>query len=355
MISTLNRYFSRELLLTFVAVSSILLVVIVSKSFVSLLSKVMDGKLPADTVISLLSLGILKSAILLTPFALLIASMLVLGRLYRDSEIYAIKTSGVGSFGLIKYASFVILPLVVFLFYLSLFATPWASQKIERIKLDARGQTNINALTPGQFFESKNGKWVVFIESSDKEKKQVKNIFIYEKHEDEIAIEIAKTAEQDILKELGGASLILKDGHRYQGVPGEGGFTVLKYNQHAIRIDGLASEIKKNDPEFMSTLDLIKSDRAEDIAELQWRVSVPIAAVLLVILAFPLSVSSPRQGRFAKIGVAIAIYLVYSNFLILAQDWVADGKIPTLPGLFTIHVVLVVIIFSLISRQKIAV
>ena len=355
MISTLNRYFSRELSLTFFAVSAILIVVIVSKSFVSLLAKVMDGKLPADVVISLLSLGILKSAILLTPFALLLASMLVLGRLYRDSEIYAVKACGVSSLGLIKYASLLILPLVVILLVLSVFSTPWASKQIEVIKLNARGHTNIHGLTPGQFFESRNGKWVVFIESADKEKKRVENIFIYEKHKNEIAIETAKVAQQEDVRELGGASLVLSEGQRYQGVPGEGGFTVLTFNQHAIRIDGLGSSVDKNDPEFMTTKELIKSGRLEDLAEFQWRISVPIAAILLVLLAFPLSISNPRQGRFAKIGLAITIYLIYSNLLILAQDWVADGKLPVIPGLFSMHIMLAVIIFVLMYRQRMVV
>ena len=315
----------------------------------------MDGKLPADVVISLLTFGILKSAILLSPFSLLIASMMVLGRLYRDSEIYAIKASGIGSIGLMKYASIVILPIVISLFFLSIYSIPWTSQQVEKIKLNARGQANINAFTPGQFFKSRHGNWVVFIESVDKENDSVKNIFIFENRENEIAIETAKTARQEYISELGGESLVLSAGQRYEGVPGEGGFTVLTFDQHAIRVEGLESSMDKNDPEFMDTMDLLKSGRLKDYAEFQWRISVPIAAILLVILAFPLSVSNPRQGRFAKIGVAIVIYLIYSNLLILSQSWVANGKLPVLPGLFSMHIALAVLIFALIHRQKVVV
>ena len=104
MFSILNRYFSRELALTFVAVSAVLLAVVVSKSFVSLLTRVMEGKMSADAVLSLLGLGILEAAILLAPFALFISVMLVLGRLYRDSEIYAIQANGIGLLRLFRYA-----------------------------------------------------------------------------------------------------------------------------------------------------------------------------------------------------------------------------------------------------------
>lgn len=352
MFSTLNRYFSKELAQTFAAVSIVLLVVIVGKSFVSLLSKVINGKLPADVVMSLLGLGILKSAILLVPFALLITIMLALGRYYRDSEIYAVKASGIGSLALLRYASLVVVPIVVLLFYLSIFSAPWAAQQVEKIKLQAKGFTNIYGLTPGQFIESNQGNWVVFVEEADKDSGEVKNIFISDRREGKVAIETAKYAEQKNLTELGGESLILKRGQRYQGVPGEGGFTLLAFDQHAVRIPEFDLNLDTDDPELKATSKLIQSSERSDIAEFQWRISVPIAAILLALLAFPLSVTSPRQGRFAKLGIAIVIYLIYSNLLILMEAWVADGKFPAVPGMFAVHAGMILLIIILTMRQR---
>ena len=352
MISTLNRYFSKELALTFAAVSSILLVVIVSKALIGLLTRVVEGKLPADVVFSILILGILNSAILLTPFALLISVMLVIGRLYRDSEIYAIKASGIGQVELLKYTSLLVVPLVLGLFYCSVYLGPWASQQIEQIKVIARAQTDLYSLTAGQFIESKQGNWVVFVEEADKDTGKVKNIFIYDRKQGDVAIETARYAEQKNLSELGGESLILSQGQRYEGVPGESEFTLLFFEKHAIRIPELDSRMDKDDPEFMTTKSLLESGRLEDKAELQWRLSVPIAAVLLVLLAFPLSASSPRQGRFAKLGVVIVIYLIYSNLLVLGESWVANGMLPVYPGLYLVHFILALLIFALIFKQN---
>lgn len=352
MFSTLNRYFSKELSLTFLAVSGVLLLVIASKSFISLLGRVIDGKLPADVVLTLLSLGILNSAILLIPFALLIALMLTLGRLYRDSEIYAIKASGIGSLGLLKNTSLLVIPIVLLLIYLSLFSGPWAVAQIEKLKLQARAKTDIFILTPGRFIESKHGNWVVYVEDIDKNSGQVKNIFIYDKQKNQIAIETAETAEQESMSELGGESLILKHGQRYEGTPGEGDFTVLDFGQHAIRVPEVNSNVDINDAEFKPSKDLLASNRPEDHAELQWRLSVPIAAVLLVLLAFPLSVTSPRQGRFAKLGIVIVIYLIYSNLIILAESWVAAGKLPVYPGVYSVHIAMLMLILFLMLRKQ---
>jgi len=352
MFSTLNRYFSKELAQTFAGVSIVLLLVIVGQSFVSLLAKVMKGKLPADVVISMLGLGVLKSAILLIPFALLLTIMLSLGRLYRDSEIYAIKASGIGSRSLLRYASLLFIPLIIFLLYLSIFSAPWAEQQIEIIKQKASGFADIYSLTPGQFIESNQGNWVVFVEQSDRESGEVKNVFIYDRRDGSVAIETAQHAEQKNLAELGGESLILKKGQRYEGTPGEGGFTLLSFNQHAVRVPEFDLNVDNQNPEFKSTSELLKSGQLVDVAEFQWRISVPIAAILLALLAFPLSVTNPRQGRFAGLAIAIVIYLIYSNLLILAETWVADGKLPVMPGMFAVHAVMLVLVVVLSLRQR---
>ncbi len=355
MFSTLNRYFSKELAQTFVGVSVILLVVIVGQSFVSLLAKVMKGKLPSDVVLSMLGLGVLKSAILLIPFALLLTIMLTLGRYYRDSEIYAINASGIGSRSLLRYASLLFIPLIAFLFYLSIYSAPWAEQQIETIKQKAGGLTDIYSLTPGQFIESSQGNWVVFVEQSDRETGEVSNVFIYDRRDGNVAIETALHAEQKNLTELGGESLILKQGQRYEGTPGEGGFALLEFDQHAVRIPKFDINIDAQNPEFKSTVELLKSNKLVDTAELQWRISVPIAAVLLALLAFPLSVTSPRRGRFAGLAVAIVIYLIYSNLLILAEAWVADGKLPVVPGMFVVHAAMLLLVIALSMRRRLGV
>jgi len=74
---------------------------------------------------------------------------------------------------------------------------------------------------------------------------------------------------------------------------------------------------------------------------------------LLALLAFPLSVTNPRQGRFAGLAVAIVIYLIYSNLLILAETWVADGKLAAIPGMFAVHAAMLVLIIILSMRRKI--
>jgi lipopolysaccharide export system permease protein len=61
-------------------------------------------------------------------------------------------------------------------------------------------------------------------------------------------------------------------------------------------------------------------------AEFQWRLSTPVSALLLTLAAIPLSRSRPRQGRYAKMLLAITIYAVYFNLLDVARSWVEQGS-----------------------------
>ena len=72
-------------------------------------------------------------------------------------------------------------------------------------------------------------------------------------------------------------------------MPGEGGFTLLAFDQHAVRIPEFDLYLDTDDPELKATSKLIQSNERSDIAEFQWRISVPIAAILLALLAFPLA------------------------------------------------------------------
>jgi lipopolysaccharide export system permease protein len=68
---------------------------------------------------------------------------------------------------------------------------------------------------------------------------------------------------------------------------------------------------------------------------------MPIMAFVLALLAVPLSHLRPRQGRYARIGLAILLYFLYSNLLSAAKIWLARGAVPAVLGLWWVHAALV--------------
>ena len=103
----------------------------------------------------------------------------------------------------------------------------------------------------------------------------------------------------------------------------------------------------------VATKELIHSKDLEEIAEFQWRLTAPLSIILLALLALPLSRSSPRQGKYINIPVALAIFAVYYNFCVLAKKWVEKGVIDVIPGIWWAQLLLAALVGVLLCQPYI--
>ena len=78
---------------------------------------------------------------------------------------------------------------------------------------------------------------------------------------------------------------------------------------------------------------------------------MPLSVVLLSLLAVPLGRTSPRQGKYGRLFIAVLAYLVYSNLLGIANTWVTRGLVPTAIGMWWVHVLLLTGVVVLWTRQ----
>src|SRR5208283_4733209 len=104
--------------------------------------------------------------------------------------------------------------------------------------------------------------------------------------------------------------------------------------EHGIPIATPPTVGTTQDPDTKPTPELLGSLAPSDIAQLQIRGSAPIMALVLTLIAVPLSRLQPRQGRYARVGYAIVAYFLYSNFLSLAKVWVEKGDLPPIVGVW---------------------
>jgi lipopolysaccharide export system permease protein len=76
------------------------------------------------------------------------------------------------------------------------------------------------------------------------------------------------------------------------------------------------------------------------LAELQWRLSVPLSVLILTFIAVPLSYARPRQGRFGQLALAILLYVFYANLILISKSWMEHGDVPSWLGMWWPHLVL---------------
>jgi len=348
----ISKYLLKEALFSLFAVLTVLLLILLGGVFVKLLGKVAEGSIEASLLFPLLFWGSLNSITTLLAVSLFLGLLLTLGRLYKDSEIYALRASGVGDAQLLRpfvlLGVFIALILALLAFWLG----PQAERNIDNLRTEAAAKLDLGGITPGRFMTLPGQEAVVFAESLDTKTRKLNNIFVFYESEDELRVISARSADQVDGEVEGERFLELEDGQMFTGLPGDDQFSHVSYKKNGVLLADIQSSGPSGDAEMLSLQKLWQSGEPAHKAELHWRLSFPVSALVLTLLALPMSYATPRQGRFGKLALAILIYIVYVNLLGLGKTWLESGEIPIWLGLWWVHLVFFAIAVYLLMRQN---
>src|SRR5437762_2364245 len=138
-------------------------------------------------------------------------------------------------------------------------------------------------------------------------------------------------------------------GARYACSPGDEQYRITEFDRYAARIETRENIEPERNQKNLPTWGLIANPTKENLAELLWRVGIPISALVLVLLAIPMSFVNPRAGRSANLLFALLTFMVYSNLLSVSQARVAQGRLDFSTGVWLVHggmVLLLVVLFA---------
>lgn len=348
----LDRYLFKEMLLTWLAVLVVLLVIMTGNVLARSLARVTDGAIDAD--ILLLFVGVKSIGLLVTliPLALYLGILLAHGRFYRDNEMSVMQACGFGWLDLMRPTVIIGLIAVLLIAVLTVFAAPWAARYEQALKQDMRERSAVSLLTPGRFIESSDGSLVFFVRSADSASDTFRDVFLHRREAGQPSrVDTSASARYRRDDITGDEYIELVDGQTSIGGPGSATWTVTEFRTQSVLRPYEDPEAPRLRTKGKTLSQLIGSDSADDRAELQWRISLPLGALLLAMLAVPLAYTSPRQGRFGKIGLAILVYIPFANLLSLARKWIASGAMPAWIGLWPIHIAMLVLIVLLLARR----
>ncbi len=352
MIRILDRYLLREVALTWLAVTSVLLFILLTNQFAQVLGDVAKDKVPREAVFMVLGLTSIQYLTLLLPIGLFLSIMLAMGRLYSDSEMPAMMACRVGPVGIYRPLLWIVLPLSATVLWLSADVAPRALASIERIAVEARRQADLASIEPGTFVSGSGDDSVVYAESV-LGPGRVENVFLQRQvPTGEIEVVLAERGEQRDSADRDARFFVLYNGRRYFGVPGTTEFAVIEFGEHGIPYRLPAREDEDLEPPAMPVVELLGSSDPERIAELQWRASIPIATFILAMLAVPLSRSQPRQGRYGRIGLGLLVFIIYFNLLSAGRAWLENGVVDANVGIWWVHILMAGFTLILLGLQN---
>jgi lipopolysaccharide export system permease protein len=345
-----KKSLSHELIATAGATFLILIGIMIAQRAGYLVRNAEKGLIPNDAIVTMLGFGIVKFLPIILSLTIFLAVLLTLTRWHRDSEMAVWFSSGLSMASWIRPILNFAIPVVVVILLLSFIVTPWATRKVEDYRVQLKGRDELSALSAGTFKESTSGDRIYFIESFDELGKVVKNIFVQSTQHQKTGVIVA--SEGIRFKAKNDDNFIeLKKGRRYEGKPNTAEVSNTEFDSYSIRVE-TKEVIRGPDTTTAKPTELLLGSKKNiDRAELQWRFSIPLSALVLVLLAVPLSFVDPRAGRSLNLMFAILIYMVYNNMLSIFQAWVTQGKLTSWIGLWPVHLLFIMLAFYLYYRR----
>jgi lipopolysaccharide export system permease protein len=328
-----------------------LFAILVTTQLIRLLNQAAGGKLASEAVIALLGFRAIGYLPVLLSLTLYIAVLMTLSRWYRDSEMVIWLSSGMPLtawvWPVLKFAG----PLVVGIAAISLFLAPWAMQRSEEYQQQMEQRDDLSRVSPGAFNESGNADRVFFVESAGGSEEKVKNVFISSMQNGRQGIMATANGHTEIMPN-GDQFLVLERGHRYEGTAGTAEYRVMDFERYALRVQTKEARGFEASPRTLPVSALLRNPQPDYLAELLWRIGLPLAALNLAILAIPLSFVNPRAGRTNNLIFALLTYMIYNNLLSVSQAWVAQGKLRFEIGVLAIHIVMFLLLVILFHRRQ---
>ncbi len=348
-VTVLDKMVVQDLLKTFLAGLSVLVLIIVSRQFVRILDQAISGQVSNETLLSILGLKTIVAAAEFLPVALFLAVLMVLGRMYRDHEMATVSSAGGGSGVIYRAVFMLVVPVSLLAASMSLIAEPWAEARILKLVIHDEETSETRGIAAGKFSEYSQGDLVFYVETMDADKKMYK-VFVQSLEHDNKAVSVITAETARMQDSSDGSYIIFEQGERIKGQPGTLDYVVEQFDEYAVRLDAKTSAPRPVNLQTVPTYLLWQHKTKAYIAEFQRRLSIPMGALLLSFVAVPLAQISPRGGVYGNMLVGFLIYFSYGNLTRISQGWVTNGTISTWFGGVGVDLLLLIVGSLLLAR-----
>lgn len=336
MLRILERYILREVIVSWLAVTGVLLAILLTNQVARVLERAAESQYPRGMVLELILLGAVQNLTIIVPIGLLLAIVLALGRLYHDSEMTAAQACGAGARPVLLPALGFTIALAVLLAALSLHVAPAASSRMLELRSEALRAGQFAPISAGRFRLFGGGSTVVYAQGAEDDG-TLTRVFVERERDGRLEVALAQRARHAYSPDGDMQIITLYDGQRFEGVPGERRFRIVRFSENTIPVRLPAASAGAVKLEGSTTRALLEAGSREAVAEYHWRLALPIMTLLLGVIAIPLARLRPRQGRYARVGYAVLIFFVYINLVIAGRQWIARGVMPEWLGLWWAH------------------
>ena len=331
----IDLYILKRVTLPLLATVGIAMAALLLERLIRLLDLFANRGGPMNIVLKMLANLVPHYLGIAVPAALFVGVLYASMRLSSDSELDAMRASGLSLRRLMMPILALSVVLVIASAYLIGFLQPYtrfAYRALVHLVVETAWDS---AIERGAFFTGFGGKTILIGDISEGGSR-LSQIFV--KEVDGNGQDIVTTAESGQLKRNSDLSLVLtlNNGVRTEAMPGTTDAKAVGFTEIELPMDTIAPEPFRNRGERESELDFFELMQAffntpptlhiDDVkAELNSRLVRTVSIIFLPLLAMPIGVSSRRTSKGMRMLVGILFLVAYFQILQFGRDAVGSG------------------------------
>jgi len=353
------RYLLKEVAKTQLAVFLVIMTIFISNKFVRVLDDASEGGIPGHLVMTFIALKIPDLAGMILPLSFFLGVLLAYGRIYAENEMTVLHACGVSEWYVVRVTLILGVVTAIFTGMFTLYLSPMAAEYEYQVKDQIAADSGLSSLIAGRFQTTGNKKAVVFIHDKNRDDNTFEKVFVAQLPDQETpnasvinsSLVYAATG-QVVEEETGLQRLILSAGTRYQNDIKNKEFRQVAFDKYYIQIQDQKVAHKRRKLSAIPTPELYQEQSPETSAESQWRIAFPLVCIIMTLVAVPLSVVNPRQGKFGKMLPALLLFLSYFLLLTAIRSGIEKGSVPPYIGLWPVHFTVLILGFSLLVKGR---
>jgi lipopolysaccharide export system permease protein len=359
----ISRYLLKSLIVFLVSIFFIIGLIVFGNQFVLTVQESVEHGIPFQELMPIVGFNMLRDIPIIFSLSLFLAIIISISQMYKNSEAIVMNSFGLGE----KKFIYLIQPIVVlsfiFVFVLTIYAVPWAKQQKSFAEDQTVNASEFSFITEGKFESFKNGEIVFYASESSAigmvGEQNMEEVFIYVSSEESPVIVLASEAIKYTDTSNQNIYLRLKDGIRYEGLPGDLDINIMDFEQYDLEI--VSGEVQKSLSNFSAieektSIELLNDGSLKSYAEMQWRFSQPLSILILSVIGVLLGKTSPRTGKGINLFIGVLVFMIYNNGLLVAKTSIENGELSPLIGLWSIHLmfILFLLIFYHLRQGKVS-
>ena len=352
----ISRYLLKNLVIIFLSIVIVIGLIVFGNQFVFTVQKSVEHGIPFQELMPIIFFNMLRDLPVILSLSLFLSIIISISQLYNSSEAIVMNSIGIGDKKFIHLIQPIVIFLFILVFILTIYAVPWAKQQRSSTENETINASEFSFITEGKFESFKNGEIVFYASDSsvinNSNLQNMEEIFIYISKDDRPIIVLASQATKYTESINDSIYLRLRDGIRYEGLPGNENVNILNFDRYDLEI--VSGEVQQTLSNFTEieekkSIDLILDGGLRSNAEMQWRLSQPISILILSIIGVLLGKTSPRTGKGVNVLIGVIIFMFYYNGLLVGKNSIENGSLNPFLGLWSIHLTL--ILFMIIFYQ----